>query len=1066
MAWRKWLVRGLVFSALGALGLVGLLYQAWTHPAAVRRLLLDKLGVRFCNVAVAVDSAHLRLLGGIVVHELRMSRSDGLDRQDFLYVPSALIYHDKEQMVDGKLAVRKVELTRPHLRVVRDRDGHLNLSGILGPIDLTERMPTIVVRHGTVLIEDRATAPAGPLLEIRDVHLTIINDPLPTLQVEGGGQTDVAGPVTFRAVVPRATLAVQAHVEFPAIPVGPDLVQRLAGFCPETAAHLRQLTATAAVEADVTSVPGDTAHPIHYEIQARLRGGELNHARLPRPLRNLRAEARCVNGQVPSACLTADCGPARVEAALKDLTIPQSTPSCIEEYLRELDVKIEHLSVDDDALARLPEDLQWIKEDYSPRGTVTVLHNFRRGRGGPAVKRWVVRAEGGRAVCKYFPYPVDGVTGEVEVDVARPQQRCVCLDLSGSAGGRPVSVRGTVRGPREARSVRVDVRGQGLVLDDKIMRALQRAHPRSHKVAQQFLPERCRGGGLRTHPMGKADFHAAIRCQAGEKRFQNIFTLTFRDTAVRYDLFPYPLEDVTGVLVIHPDHWECHDFRGTHAGGEIRVDGRSHGLPPGTGASANGSDGPRLVEVRIRGQGVKLDHEFGKALAPPGIPGRKALFNAWQTLALAGRMNFAAQVVDHPNRPQDLDVGVEIQGCTMKPNFFGYALSDVSGSARYTAGQVHLFDLQARHGAATLGLKRGTLHLQPAGGFKAWLESIWGKDLTPDENFLTALPEPLRKGLEPLRLSKPLQVETNLTIIAPPQPGGPLQVWWDGGALLRDAAFHAGVDVTGANGQVTSKGYHDGRQMHGAAGTLLLTAARILGQPMTNLHGRLEVRPDSPEVVRIRDLSAEAFGGSIGGEARLEVGAPFRYELKLDALGLRLEQFGKHSLGADASQAQLEGPARASLHLQGEGADILGLKGNGRIDVAGGKMGRLPVLLDLLKAFGLRMPDRTAFEQAHVTFAIEGPRVRVNQLDLYGNAISLRGQGTVDLDGSNVNLDFSATPGRVTQMLPAGIDVIPQAISQQLFKIKARGKVGKGGLRFEKEFVPGVVEPIKRAIGQ
>jgi hypothetical protein len=129
-------------------------------------------------------------------------------------------------------------------------------------------------------------------------------------------------------------------------------------------------------------------------------------------------------------------------------------------------------------------------------------------------------------------------------------------------------------------------------------------------------------------------------------------------------------------------------------------------------------------------------------------------------------------------------------------------------------------------------------------------------------------------------------------------------------------------------------------------------------------------------------------------------------------------------------------------------------------------MGQLPVLLDLVKAFGLRVPDRTAFEQAHLVFGLQGPQVVVQQLDLYGNAISLRGQGTCDVTGNNLNLDFTATMGRFTQMLPASIDAIPQAISQQLLKIKMRGKLGKDGkVQFDKELVPAVMEPLRWVLG-
>jgi hypothetical protein len=227
------------------------------------------------------------------------------------------------------------------------------------------------------------------------------------------------------------------------------------------------------------------------------------------------------------------------------------------------------------------------------------------------------------------------------------------------------------------------------------------------------------------------------------------------------------------------------------------------------------------------------------------------------------------------------------------------------------------------------------------------------------------------------------------------------------------------------------------------------------------LQARLYVAPETPDILSLYDLKANLFGGDLVGEARFNFTSPMRYSVKLDASHILLEQFGKHNqLGPDA---QLQGPARAAVYLTGEGTDLSGLRGNGRIEVARGKLYRLPLLLGLLNAFGLRLPDRTAFEQARMVFGIEGPQMRVDALDLFGNAISLRGQGKLNLDGSNLNLDFSADWGRVPQLLPPGISDLSQAVSDQLFKIKLRGKISSP--RFEKEFVPGVVEPIKKVFG-
>jgi hypothetical protein len=171
-----------------------------------------------------------------------------------------------------------------------------------------------------------------------------------------------------------------------------------------------------------------------------------------------------------------------------------------------------------------------------------------------------------------------------------------------------------------------------------------------------------------------------------------------------------------------------------------------------------------------------------------------------------------------------------------------------------------------------------------------------------------------------------------------------------------------------------------------------------------------------------------------------------------------LEEFGKHNMGGGA---ELSGPVVASLFLSGSGADVNNLTGHGTIDVPQGKMYNLPLLVDLIKVLGLRLPDRTAFEEAHARFEISGPRAKVSKLDLVGNAISLRGKGELNLDGSDLNLDFNVDLARWWQLpLPSNIKKIPPAITDQMFLIKMRGKVGD--VRFDKEAVPGLLGPVKR----
>src|SRR5262249_12923034 len=129
---RKWAVRILVFGVAAACLAIALVYQRWTDPAAVRQQIVDRLQEQFPGAVVAVDAARLRSLGGIVLTDLRLARKDDQDLTDIAHIPNAVLYHDKEHLLSGKLALLKIVMPRPQLRLVRGRDGRWNFVGLAG----------------------------------------------------------------------------------------------------------------------------------------------------------------------------------------------------------------------------------------------------------------------------------------------------------------------------------------------------------------------------------------------------------------------------------------------------------------------------------------------------------------------------------------------------------------------------------------------------------------------------------------------------------------------------------------------------------------------------------------------------------------------------------------------------------------------------------------------------------------------------------------------------------------------------------------------------------------------
>src|SRR5438093_7597989 len=106
MSCRKWVVRLLVLVVVSACVAAGVLYQQWTNPAAVRQQVVEMLQKQFPGASVTLDGARLRLFGGVVLTELRLTRRGAGDKSDILHIPSATVYHDKECLLDGRFAVR------------------------------------------------------------------------------------------------------------------------------------------------------------------------------------------------------------------------------------------------------------------------------------------------------------------------------------------------------------------------------------------------------------------------------------------------------------------------------------------------------------------------------------------------------------------------------------------------------------------------------------------------------------------------------------------------------------------------------------------------------------------------------------------------------------------------------------------------------------------------------------------------------------------------------------------------------------------------------------------------
>jgi hypothetical protein len=1023
MAWRKWFVRGVVLTVVSCCAAGAYIYQQWTNPAAVREQVLANLNKIFGGATVHVDSARLTLMGRIQVGEIRLARRDD-DRTDAIQVPSAFIYHDKEKLLEGELSLRKVELFRPRLRAYRNSDGKWNFEGLITQQRLDKTIPTLVIHQGTLILEDRTAAGNISSLEINDISATLINDPLPTLVFEGAATSPLVGKLTVRGSLQRATGELTLSLKTKDTPLAAKLMQRIAPLCPNNSLQGVEIDGRADFDISLRTHPGQTPN-LHYDARAAIRKTRVVHPLLPMPVDDLEVDASLADGALSIDRLTGKLGGAEIRAR------GSSQLPCPDQNF-EAFIDIDRLAVSDEVLRKLPEKTLNVVRLFQPRGDVDIRVAMLKREG-----KWATFEDGreptitclpNRLACVFekFPYPFLDVAGTIDYQLISEKTK---FHVTGTADGQPAVVRGTSFGSKENLDFAADFQVAGVSIDERVLAALP---PEPQKIARTF------------HARGKVDALASIRHRPGAATFENSFAVTFRECDIAWEPFPLALSKVSGRLDISANQWQFHGFRAHHGDGVFEFKGRSYPVP---GRDKLG------VAVDIVGTNISLSDELRKALAP--MP---SLAKVWDSFAPSGAMDFAATIHRPTDVLEDLDVRVQARHASIEPRFFPLRFDGVMGTVHYHKGRVDVADVSARNGAMRLSAPLGRVDIKSGGGYHADFADIIIQDFVANAAFVKAAPETLGKACEAIKLQDPALLKTRLVVAQSADAGSRPDIYWDAQGWLKDARLNAGVPLDGVTGVVACRGRHNGHKIIGLDGNVLLDRAAMFKQPFTNVQAHFFIDEKAPETL-LATLSAPQFGGDITGEIRVDFQKDARFELNLTASQIDLQKFGQQNLG-DA--AQLEGKAVGRLHLTGTSAGVQTLDGYGSFDVFAGKLYNLPLILDLLKFLGLRWPDRTAFEEVHALFRINGTRVSLRDLKLQGNAISLTGKGDFELDGTNLNVDFYPTWARFEQLLPPALRSAPSTVTKNFLIIEMRGKVTKNSddLKFNKRPMPMIVDPL------
>lgn len=1111
---RSWLIRGLILAGVAALVALGWVANSWISPDRVREKVVATLAEQFDDVDVQVGAARLRILGGIAVTDLRLTRRGDPPDRPFLAVPSAILFHDKEQLNRGKLIIKKVELESPTVRLERSADGKWNVAEVVRPGPADKPVPTFIVKgSGTVVVTDHS--PGGLVsTTFTGVQGTLLNDPLPALTVQGSGAAKPFGPVSVRGRLNRINGHLALSVELAEFPVGPAAVTTAQRFAPELAPHLAKLTAVANVKAELTHTPESTPAWRH-DVRFDVKGAKFEHPDLPKPVENITATVRSVDGRVKVDDATATLGGAKLKVTLE--TRPDAPPAApgdeplrrLEDRLQKLDLTVTGVPLDDALFGRLPEKLKKARRMFSPTGEVDVGYKLSREAGGWK-RELEARPRNGGLMYEKFRYPVSDVRGLVKRTVTHASAESTTIDLIGTAAGQLITVKGRIDGEGEDPAISLRVTGTNVPLDEALCAALA---PKTAAMVREFRAS------------GRGDFVAEFTQHVGVNLVENEFRIDVKDGKLSYTAFPYPLEKVKGRMVIRttstdadrpvrpgeplrppPDRDEIifDGFTALHAGAAVWMNGSKRPMPDGR---------DRKLVVHVGGTAVPLDADLKTALGAVKAEG------LWAEFRPRGTLTFTAdvEVLDRappPGRPDlerpldpatDVKVTFGFSGPTVTPRFFAYEMTDFMGWLEYKQNRLDVAHLSARHGPSRLKLAAGEVRFYPDGAVWANLGGLEVKPCVADADFKRALPGKLGSALDELQLKGGTELLVKHLVVsappdAPPAPGaiapaggpGPAPgslggtaarpepdpiVYWDAELKLFGASLDTGTVWEDAYGSVACRGRYEGTHLGAVRGNVWLDRGLVSRVPVTVARCQLRADPQQPDPARpgqflppmlqFTNVAGDLFHGALGGQARVVLTEGTRYEVWLTATDVQLEEVARHyNLSKSGTDADLKGIAQAQLLLFNRPDPRTGkltIEGTGKIDVPTGRMYNLPVLLELVKVLKLQAPDKTAFEQAHVVFRLLGDRVKVEQLDLIGKAICLGGSGELDTSGEYVKFEFYTVWSQVLKQMPDTlVGDLTAFFSRNLFTIKLTRENGE--LKYRPQPVPLVTDPAKAVL--
>ncbi len=283
-----------------------------------------------------------------------------------------------------------------------------------------------------------------------------------------------------------------------------------------------------------------------------------------------------------------------------------------------------------------------------------------------------------------------------------------------------------------------------------------------------------------------------------------------------------------------------------------------------------------------------------------------------------------------------------------------------------------------------------------------------------DESLLALAPSPVRQAVQAVQLSLEGPFRLERGVFAAPL-ADPSKTRFDGSLHVEGASARLGASLRDIAGTATVAVHPDDPA---SPVRVELTIDRTQVAGLSVRQGRGSVVRAADDGMLVAEAVAELHHGRVALEGRLYKPAARLWNSEDDAgggvyeLNLRLQDvdfasvLSEWSGSADEAAPGERGKLRGSLFVAGELGRPESRYGRGEVEVRGGEILTLPLLMPILELSNLSPPQGEPLSDAKAEFFIQGSTLRFERLEARSRSLLVVGEGKATLPSLTLDLRF------------------------------------------------------------